>query len=275
MSELLASAHTDTPAPPSLAESVAAGLVPVDEYGMPYLIYPFDAPDHLRGRMRRWDDDHSFFFSDLPELNDQAGRALRYSRVQHTPRWLHDRKHNEFFPNGLAWLPNEEGDKFALTVLACGGYASRLALDLRGNEPRLIRMSGSVYDFVRGKKQLHFETRRKSHEPHRTPGYAQRKIGSFFADYIRRQQIDDIIDERTIDQFLHTPNNEVRARLGNLIIEQAITAAAEPIEPTYREAAQKGLVRPRVQRAAEAISLVFPRDRWVDYHDALEHGLAA
>lgn len=252
--------------------NVTGPTVPIDEFGMPYLIHPYRPP---RGALQRWDDDHSFFFRDAEELNDEPGKALRLSRVQYVPRWLHDRKHNVYYTGGVERLPQLEADKFALTVLACGGYTSRLALDLRGDEPKLTKMSRATYDFVRGKKQLHPETRKDHTLGYRTAGYSLRVIGTFFADYVRKQQIDTAVDESVIDEFLHTRDEENRAQLGNFIIEKAIELAVEPIEPKYRLAANAGLVRPKAARASEAVKLVFKPHRWVDYHEAIGLELAA
>lgn len=272
MSELLHFPSRQAEVTIETTQSPQDHAVPVDEFGMPYLIHPYRPP---RGMTQRWDDDHSFFFRDLPELNDEAGKALRLSRVQHVPRWLHDRKHNDFYPGGVEQLPQTDADKFALTVLACGGYTSRLALDLRGGDPKLVKMSRPTYDFVRGKKQLHPETRKDHGLGYRTPGYSLRVIGTFFADYVRKQHIDEVVDESVIDEFLHTRNTENRAMLGNFIIEKAIDLAVEPIEPKYRIAAKAGLVRPRAKRASEAVKLVFKPQRWADYHEAMSAELAA
>ena len=246
-------------------------LAPVDEYGMPYLLHPYDSP---KGQTARWDDDHSFFFDSLPELADNAGRALRHSRVQHVPRWLHDRKHNIHYRNGVERLPATESDKFGLTVLACAGYASRIAIDVRGDTPKEVTMSKDTYDFVRGKKQLHVETRRNPVARYRTQEYCKKKIGRFFADYIRRQEIEDL-DESIIDQFLHAANEQKRRRLGNVILGHALEVAVEPVEPKYHEALNAGLLRPIKTHPIGVVLQLFPQETWPAYHDSLEERFAA
>ncbi len=270
MPELVPVAPKNAPALPHLRDT--AGMVPVDEFGVPYLICPYDAPAR---HTQRWDDDHSYFFSDLPELNDQAGRALRVSRVQHIPRWLHDRKHNLFFTNGVEQLPTSQSDKFALIVLAVAGYASRSALDLRGTEPKLITMSENTYRFVRGRRQLHFEMRKSHTLGCRTPEQSANKIGMFFAEYIRQHGFEDIVNESVVDEFLHTSNSAKRRKLGNKIIGHAAEAAVEPIKPLYREAFSAGFVRPAFAHPLKAVLTVFPQERWPDYHDIVENAFAA
>lgn len=247
-----------------------AEKVPVDECGMPFLLHPYEPPN---GYKTNWDDDHSFFFSSLPELNDQAGAALRYSRVQRVPRWLHERKHDVHYPGGVEHLPSNDQDKFGLTVLACAGYTSPFALDVRGSSPKLVRMSQDTYEFVKGRRQLHVETRRDEVLHYRTQRYAKRKIGLFFAEYVKQQDISSL-DESTIDEFLHARNQEVRRRLGNVILGHAMEVAVSPIKPTYREAMNAGLVRPSVRHPMKVIVDLFPKDKWPDYHKSLESKFA-
>lgn len=248
-----------------------AEKAPVDAYGMPYLLHPYDPPAN---QTRRWDDDHSFFFSSSPELTDDAGKALRYSRVQRVPRWLHDRKHNIHYPDGVEQLPQTEQDKFGLTVLACAGYVSPYAIDVRSDSPRLVKMSQRTYDFVKGKRQLHVETRRDEVMRYRTQAHAKRRIGLFFAEYAKRQDISDL-DEGTVDQFLHTSSAKVRQRLGNVILGHAIEVAVDPVRPLYREALSAGLVRPNLKHPMRVIVGHFPKEKWPDYHESLESKFAA
>ncbi len=270
MPERLAQLHAS--APDHLQQAFEQGVVPVDKYGVPYLIYPFDPP---KGVEQDWNHDHSFFFSNLSVLNDEAGIALRHSRVQYLPRYWHDRKHNIFFRNGVEWLPESEGDKFALTVLSVAGYASRMALDLRGGEPKLVRMSSHIHDFVRGRKQLHIVERYDEHLGYRTDAEPRDCIAKFFVQYIGKQALEGVVDEKYIDQFLYSESEEDRRNMGDYIIEAAIDLAVEPIRPKYRKALGKGLLRPRLSGATEAVTEVLPRHKWPDYHDVLRFTLAA
>lgn len=245
--------------------------VPVDDYGMPFLLHPYEAPAH---ETQRWDDDHSFFFSSSPELMGQAGAALRYSRVQHVPRWLHDRKHNIHYPEGLEWLPDNVQDKFALTILACAGYVSPFAIDVRGTSPQLVRMSRVTYDFVKGRRQLYPEMRRDQNLGFRTQAHAKRRIGIFIAEYVKDQDISDVSEE-VIDQFLHAPGQKTRRRMGNVILGKAIEVAVDPIRPIYQRALGEELLRPVESHPMRVVTQLFPQQRWSDYHCALEQRLAA
>lgn len=245
--------------------------VPVDEYGMPYLLHPYEPP---RGQTRRWDDDHSFFFSSSLELTDQAGKALRYSRVQRVPRWLHDRKHNIHYPEGVEWLPTTKQDKFALVILSCAGYASPWAIDARGDKPRLVRMSRRTHEFVQGRRQLHQERRRDPDLECWNETRTRRSIGLFIAEYVKEQDIGDV-DEATVDMFLNSPNKKVRRRMGNVILGHAIEVAIDPLQPIYRQALADNLLRSSEVHPMRIVKQMFPQEKWPDYHIAFKEQLAA
>ncbi|MCA9348325.1 hypothetical protein KC867_02855 [Candidatus Saccharibacteria bacterium] len=269
MSELVSRLYDTDPAVLPAPIVTSKDGVPVDEFGMPYLIHPYDPP---RGSSRRWDDDHSFFFSNSTELRDKAGKALRCSRVQYVPRWLHDRKH-KMYGGGVEQLPTDSEDKFALTVLACAGYASRHALDLRGYEPRLTWMSRDTYEFVKGKKRLYTEHRSNSALGYRTADRSIKRIGVFFANYIRTHGFDDVIDDTVVDEFLYSKNQERQQKLGNKIIGHATLVVVDPIKPIYVEALRAGSLRHGLDHPFKAVERMFPRQLWPDYHDALRQDL--
>jgi ribosome-associated translation inhibitor RaiA len=256
--------------PDHIERAFEAQVLPVDKYGMPYLIHPQSiAPD------AGWNYDHTWFFGNLPAFADDAGSALRHTRLQHLSREQHDRKHNVFFRQGLEWIPETEGHKFALSVMAIGGYASRMAVDVSGNKPALVRMSNDIYNFVRGKNQLQMVARRDPETLYLSTDEAKRKISAFFASYVQKQQIGEFVNENVINRFLHAPDEVVRMKIGDFIMQQAIDKAAEPLERDYRKALGRGLLRPSIQRAAEAVIAIFPQPSWSQHHDTLEAELLA
>ncbi len=270
MSELLIATSASAALHP---QALDTGYAPVDEFGMPYLLHPFEAPGHY---YEEWiDDDHSFYRRNAPELRGTAGKALRVGRVQETQRWLHNNKHYAF-PEGVTRFPQDDGESFALTVLACAGYVSRTALDVRDkSNPKYITMSNRTYDFVRGRKQLHFEQRRNYKLGYKTQENAVKKIGLFFADYIKEHGLEGVVDEKIVDEFLHTPSQKNRQKLGNKILGHAMNAAVQPITPLYKEALSEGAVRPTKRHPARVVLDIFPISKWPDYHDSLEQALAA
>lgn len=248
-------------------------LAPVDEFGMPYLLHPYDPPSRYYETRR--DDDHSFYQQNNDSLKGQAGQALLISRVQTVPRWLHNNKHYAFY-DGIEQFPQNDSEKFALTVLACAGYVSRTALDVRNrHNPKLVTMSRNTYDFVRGKRQLHFETKKDSVLGYRTQSRATKKIGQFFGDYIRTHGLEGVIDEKIVDEFISTSNEIKRKKLGNKILGHAMNAAVEPVAPIYKDAMKEGALRPTKKHPVHVVLDVFPVSTWPDYHQAIEEALAA
>lgn len=275
MSRLVCAPESVAPPPPAnrIDAAISKGVVPVDKYGMPYLLHPGSMCVH-DGQF--WDDDHSFFFSGAPELTeDDAGEALRISRVQHVPRRIHRLKHEVFFKNGVEELPVNRADKFALTVLACAGYTPRSVLDLRGSSPELVRISERMHKFIRGQAQLHPERRQNPTYGYYDTERSTRKIGLFFAEYVKEQKIDEIVKDNIIDEFLNTEDEDMRRQRGNFIIRQAIVAATDSVEPKYQKALRKQFVRPRIKSAKGVVATVFPVQVWTDYHDSIAAKLAA
>ncbi len=254
-------------------QALDTGYAPVDEFGMPYLIHPYDAPHRFYDEWK--DDDHSFYRRNAPELNELGGQSVRVCRVQNIQRWLHNNKHYAF-SEGVVRLPQTDGEKFALTVLACAGYVSRTALDLRDrSDPKYVTMSKRTYDFVRGKKQLYFEQRRNYNLGYKTQENATKKIGLFFADYIKEHGLEGVVDEKIVDEFIHTSNERKRRKLGNKILGHAMNTAIEPVTPLYMEALSEGALRPTKRHPARVVLEIFPVSKWPDYHDSIKEALAA
>lgn len=222
-------------------------LAPVDEYGMPYAIYPSYTTS---ARHQTYvDDDHAFYRRLAPELTTVAGLALRYSRVHVTERWLHDRKHH-LFPDGLEEYPRHRQDMFGLVILSCAGYLSRVAMDLSSkNRCNFVTMPDEVYEWVRGKNKMHFQTVRSAGiapegiYPRRTQDKATYFIGKYLTTYARRQNLDHIKDTDYVDEFLHTSDVMRRFELGKTILDEAVRVAVEPISPMYQHALDRGLIR--------------------------------
>jgi len=273
MPELLR-APMDTPAPLHLPEialpDLSLKVSPTDEYGMPYPIHPYQSPAGERDI--RTNDHHSFYQRNALELQGEAGRAVRYSRCLTVTRWLHNNFHIAF-PDGLDNLPSTEPDKFAVTVLAVAGYMPRKALDVRDPaNPGLVPMSGKTYDFVRGRKQMHYETKHNRSTGCRDEDYAARHIGKFFANYVQKQDLTSI-SSKDIRAFISSGKTNRRRMLGMKILREAIEMAVEPVDPMYVHALEEGLVKKAQPKASDVVTLVFPEERWPEYFQPLRRQL--
>lgn len=254
-------------------------LAPVDEYGMPYAIYPSETISGHVGD--REDEDHAFYQGAAVELQDPAGQALRMSRVHDVARWLHDRKHH-FFRDGLEVLPTREQDKYGLLVLSCAGYLSRMAWDLsKKNKAKLVEMDDPIYLHVRSRSNMHFQTNCNSRippngpNPRRTQDHAKREIGLFLTDYAKRQDLAHIKDRDFVDEFLSISDEQRRFKLARIILEEATHVAVEPISPIYQRALADGLLRLSTPDPASTVirySFVGP---WREHVHDLELKLAS
>jgi hypothetical protein len=254
-------------------------LAPVDEYGVPYAIYPYDAPkDTLDTRVN---DDHAFYRKQAPELQGPGGRMLIYARVHEVEVWAHDRKHR-LFPDGLERYPVTEQEQFLTGILLCAGYLSRWALDVRkSGEWSLQYMRQDVYDYMRGRQKMHFQTEinsripREAGIPRRTQDTAVRNIGMFLTDYARRQDLTHLKDEDFVDEFLNTPDTLRRYQLARVILREAARVAVEPLKPDYQEALQEGLLRTSEPDPTAIITRFSFPGGWDEHVAALHDRLAA
>lgn len=150
-----------------------------------------------------------------------------------------------------------------------------MALDLRGDEPRLVRTCEDMYRFMRGRKQLMIVERYDERLGHRTDAEPRECIAKFFVRYIGKQALSGVIDESYIDQFINSDDEDDRQKSGNFIIDVAIHSAVEPISSHYRKALGRGLLRPKLKVATDAVTEILPRKRWSEYHDILRMTLVA
>ncbi|MDQ3123580.1 MAG: hypothetical protein M3Q14_02770 [bacterium] len=263
MSTLELITEPSTPPPLELLETPSQKFAPVDVYGMPYPIHPYEP---LNGHQPTWTDDHhSFYQRNAPELQGDDGRAVRYSRCLTVARWLHNNFHTAY-PDGTESLPQTRQDKFAIAVLAAAGYMPREAVDVRDpKNPGLVEMSDKIYNYVQHYKNMHFELKTRKNEPKKNQGYAKKHIGKFFAQYAQEQDLTHLGRE-VIRDFLDTRKSvETRRRLGMMILHDAIELAAIPVDPIYMEALDLGLVKYKKPKVTDIVTYIFPEDRWPDY----------
>ncbi|CAN5617650.1 hypothetical protein BH23PAT1_BH23PAT1_0290 [soil metagenome] len=207
---------------------MAAELIPADCIGMPLPILP-------RGESPRknWEDvDHAFYTEERPELQNESGKALIYSRVQVMPRFLHERKHR-LWPLG-SLVPASETNRFVLVNMTEAGYVPEYALDLSEEGSYVER-----YISPEERRQyFHSGVIRPDRAPIGRDGqhYKQRAIGMFIAKYVSQQQLEDV-PRYKIDDFIdETTPPHVKISIGIRLIREAIRVAVEPVVPVHREA---------------------------------------
>lgn len=239
--------------------------------GLPLPILPTE-PDS-RARLLFEDYHHHFHPRRDPSLSHIDGHAVRYSRGQIIPRYLHDRYHQIFTGPPL---PQTQDEKFRVAVLACAGVVPRVALDLSvPGQYREVSLDDDVYERLAAPRSIYVEKAyyKKDHEY----DLKRRTIGKFFASYAMQQNVREILSESVIGQFLDDATTPERKKeLGNFILKEALLLSIVPIAGIHQELAQNGFVLPaRRREPMSVIRKFFTKNKYTDYHDELERRIAA
>ena len=209
---------------------------------------------------------HHHFHPRPSLINDgEAGVALRVSRGQYLPKWLHDHHHNYF---AGPKVPQARDAKFRTCVLACAGVIPDHAIDFSGYDgPKLIRMT--PYQYAQVATTIAHEGFRKL-----DGGITYRNwIGAFFANYAIEQSFENEVNPLVIEQFLETTNEVRKLRLGKFMLKAAINAAVVPVKPVFNDLWQEGLVSKRQRDLDRVVKSYFIRSRRQDYIPALDEKL--
>jgi hypothetical protein len=207
----------------------AERLSPVDETGMPLPL----APTGLSPFEKDNSDWHHHFHPRRSELltGSNGALAVRHSRVQITHRTQHDRYHQVF--EGPP-LPETETYQFSLVVLASAGYIPSQAVDSRSRRgPKIVK----VKDAQRQRLWESGEIRPDN----------LTVIRAFLGEFAVKQDLTDV-NEGTIDEFLHTHDQDRKKYLGHWLLAHAIDHATEPVLPVYSLARRRGLINPHAPR---------------------------
>lgn len=210
-------------------------------------------------------DYHHHFHPARDLLNgDDADMALRRSRGQNLPRWLHEHYHKYF---AGPEFPETRQEIFATVVLACAGVVPRQAIDFTGSNggPQIVEVTDKIQHQVLVKS-----VRNEAEKKGRSNNFYRAQIGMFFANYAIEQSIEEVVSNRLIDEFLETRNNNRRLQLGNLMLREAVRLSVEPIMPVHQELKRQGLIARRQTDLPARVHDFFVRSRRVDYHLALE-----
>ena len=231
--------------------------------GLPLPVVPIPFPwNHSDIRV---DFHHSFHPARRLIYGDDANVALRVSRGQDLPRWLHERYHKYF---ASSQLPSSRQAKFAACVLACAGAVPQEAVDFSDDFPVRRRVTAEEWERI-GRTIRHEGAQRFD-----DGRYSRNRLGIFFANYALEQSFDVTLGEKTKDRFMQASSPERKKELGNLILKEAIEMALEPIRPLIIECREQGVVR-RSPNLRDLVHDFFVRSRQPDYYVAIKQRLAA
>lgn len=232
--------------------------------GLPLPVLPIAAPP-LSTPAEIVNFHHHFHPRPALIADGDAGIAVRVSRGQYLPKWLHDHYHNYF---AGPRVPQTRDQKFRTCVLACAGVIPDQAIDFSGYAgPKLTQMTADQYTRVAATI---------AHEGFRKldGGITYRNwIGSFFANYAIEQSFENEVSPHVIDQFLSTPDAIKKAKLGRFMLKAAINAAVMPVKPLYADLYQEGMVSRRQRDLDATVKDYFIKSRRLDYIPALDQKL--
>ena len=233
--------------------------------GLPLPIVIVDPPSR-KANTSFWDFHHNFH-PERHTARDDGSRAVRMSRGQDLPRWLHEHYH-QFFSGPQ--LPKTRQAQFRTCVLACAGVIPHSVIDFGGCDgPRVRRATHREYKLLT--ETVHYEGRNR-----KDGGQSQRnKIGKFFASYALEQNIRDAVSESVIDQFMFTQDKRLRKKLGNKMLKVAMNVAVDPVRPLYQDLRHDGQITGNINDPWKVVSRYFVERRLADYHQALYDRLVA
>lgn len=197
------------------------------------------------------------------------GRAVRFSRGQFLPRWMHDRYHEIFFGPEL---PQTNEEKFTAVILSCAGVVPRQAINLyAAGDYQKVNLTNRQHDFIR--RRIYFEGAASSANRSR-----KNKIGQFIAEYAINNSLNEIIDEKAIrlkaEDFLKPTTEEKRIEAGRYLLSQAVGASLVGLIDVHQEAQKEGMISNTKRKLGEVVLKYFPEHRFPDYFAPLENQLA-
>lgn len=232
--------------------------------GLPHPILIYNHPENRSSGLVNYD--HTFFDRNSPELRDDAGLAVRMSRGQMLPMWLHRRKHERL---SGPQLPQTREDKFTVAVKACAGVVSRWAIDLRRpDDELLVYMDDETFSYVTDHKRLHYEQALKP----RGALHREKIIGQFFIKYALEQDLSHV-SESVIEEFLGTQDSLRKKEIGNFLLNEALDVSLAPVLSMHRTLLDGGMVQPGRAKLRPAVSRMIRRGKLIDYYEPLEEKL--
>lgn len=210
---------------------------------------------------------HHFHPASAVELADLAGEALRYSRGQMLPRWLHNRVHGIY---AGPELPTTEQEKFELVVLGCAGYIPRWGIEIDDHgDAHKVLLPPSRQRLVTP-RHVHIEDAYAKPSQQR---YIRNRIGFFFANYALKQDLN--FPNSRIDEFLNTPDEVRKLELGNQFLVESVRSAIGPVLSLRAQLLKENLrLQPgKPDRMKKIIRTFFVKEYFPAYHEELTNRL--
>ncbi len=208
-------------------------ITPIDETGLPFCFAPTKLPP-VRSALpitadgfqdRQADLNHMFpkyevAISQSPALKDDVARAaLTGARVQWVDFGQHHDAYNPQFigPDH----PQTDADLFRTLAMATAGYIPEHALDLSGDEPKIVGLTN--YE------------RKEFWRSGQVDVMCQADVSRYMFRYFMQTDADHI-EQTEVEEFLYTLDADRRLQLGHQLAAKIVERAVEPIEEPYQAA---------------------------------------
>jgi hypothetical protein len=203
-------------------------------------------------------------------LQDVGGRAVRFSRGQFLPRYLHDNYHAIF--DGPQ-LPGSSAEKYRACVLACAGIVPRQALDVsHKGSYNILELSPKDHSELSASRSVFVERAFRR----RGDMYVRKQIAQFFAEYALQQNVHLVVSEKVIGEFLDEKTEARRKKeLGNFILKEALGMSLDSLIPLHEESQKEGLLPAVRQRPLLKVVRTFlTNDLFPNHYGSLAHSLS-
>jgi hypothetical protein len=206
------------------------------------------------------------------ELQDYAGRALRYSATQELPRRLHMGAYEGAY-HYLFWgpkeIPTEPIDKIRKALLQLGGVIPRQAIVLNGKDYELHSLTDEEHSFLSDRSMSHIEGKNL-----RTRQFRQIRIGQAIVKASLDQDLADIASRKVKEQFIHTGDMRRQKELGNFLIQNAISELISSVLPAYEDARRQGMVDPKKLGLRSIVRNFIPYNEFNNYYEILRNKIS-
>ncbi len=224
------------------------------------------------------------------------GLALRYSKGQDLPNWLHDYYHDLFVGPSL---PKTSKSKHTAVLLSLANVVPRQAIHIQ--EPgafEIVDLNDREHDFIR--RTTHYEGAGYNGWRYNRRG----RIGTYLADYALKKYLPEIIDVKDValrvEHFIELRQELSKSQnlrwkpeemelmrdqpslkqqkqrqllaVGESIVHQALRLSVEDSQPLFQEAIKGGMVK-GTKRDLGQVAIKFFGTR-TDYASTLEHHIA-
>jgi hypothetical protein len=213
-------------------------LFPADELGIPLTIYIPAEYRQSNGRLYTSGVDKHHRFAPKKRLlhkEPDMGKLLRYSCYQYVPVKLH-RAFNSYYDEPK--LPKDIAARFGAILLSIARYLPEDAVDVSGESPK--------------EEGLSLEERQRIWANNELRPEQGSKLQQELLNHVATRKIEGV-DLNLVQEFVTTPSDDIRIKIGKQLLRAAAEVAVEPVEQDYIDAWESKLlprqdIRPETAR---------------------------